>query len=323
MTEMALDFWTDETSVLFTSYWGWSPEEWGTVGWSGERGRARMMNLLRQVTDPFITVGYVTSNQTHSDPGLKGKIAGFYLVSHEIGDRDDFIHPVHHDNFPEKWRHSLRALRAFSYLPEHRLSVSDLDPTFLGRARSIAAMGELLTDPEHIRLLRETPCAEVDVYTPVGTRRESAEGDDERGWVKAGPASKDGYEVSQGAHALPRELYVLRLDGDTSAYLGQPANGRAIYKIGLSVSPELRRLTHQKALPRGAFQWVVDRTSRGTGFGYCSSFEAAVAGEDAMKKLLTSDAEWLGGEFYLAGRTEIDAAWRDGLAAAKSYRSES
>ena len=87
------DIWDRGYSVLFTSFWNWTPETWGTVGWTGVRGLTRRSNLLAQLTDPFITVCYITSNQTYIDRALKGKIAGFYLVSHESGDRDEFTHP--------------------------------------------------------------------------------------------------------------------------------------------------------------------------------------------------------------------------------------
>jgi len=306
------NFWTDETSVLFTSFWGWGPDTWGTVGWTGDRGLTRRTNLLKKLTDPFITVCYVTSNKTYIDPDLKGMIAGFYLVSHQTGDRDTFTHPIHHDRDPQKWRHSLRAIRAFSYLPEHRLSVTEFDPTLPARARSVSAMGEILTDPAQIALLRETPWVEVEVYTPGAQGTESDETFPHQGQVRAGPASLDGYVVSGGTRLLQRELYVLRLTGDTDAYLGKPADGRSIYKIGLSASPDMRRQSFQKSMPRGAFNWRVDRTTGGSELGSGFSFDAAVAGEDAIKKCLVNSAEWLGGEFYLATESEIDEAWKIG-----------
>lgn len=138
MTNDSAEFWTSNTSVLFTSLWGWSPETWGTIGWTGDRGHTRRANLLKTLSDPFITACYVTSNKSYADPELKGKLAGFYLVSHELGDRDEFSHPIHHSRNPDKWRHSLRAIRAFSYLPEYRLPVLKFDPTISDRARSVA-----------------------------------------------------------------------------------------------------------------------------------------------------------------------------------------
>jgi len=312
------DIWGHGFSVLFTSYWGWLPDEWGTVGWSGARGLSRRSNLLAQLTDPFITVCYVTSNKSFIDPYLKGKIAGFYLVSHQTGDRDEFTHPSHHGRDIDKWRHSLKALCAFSYLPEHRLSATDLDPDILARARSVSAMGEILTDPQQIELLRNTPWIEVDVYTsPSSSEAQPNDTASPNGMVQAGPASNEGYVVAAGTQWMPRELYILRLSGDIGAYLGKPADGRAIIKVGLSASPEMRRQSIQKAMPRGAFQWKVDRTTISSGRTRYPSHAVAVQGENAMKSHLAAHAEWLGGEFYLASEEEIETAWQLGCQAAQ------
>src|SRR5690606_26780323 len=90
-----------------------------------------------------------------------------------------------------------------------------------------------------------------------------------QGMVQAGPASSDGYDVASGSQWTPRELYILRLDGDVDAYLGRPASGRVIIKVGLAASPDIRRQTFQKAMPRGTFQWKVDRTTSGCGLALC------------------------------------------------------
>lgn len=312
-------FWTDDMSVLFTSFWGWDPATWGAIGFTNERGRTRRENLLSQLTDPFITVCYVTSNQTYIDPALKGMIAGFYLVSHERGDRDEFTHPIHFERSPEKWRHSLRAVRAFGYLPEHRLSVRDFDPSIIDRARSVAGMGEIITDPAKIARLKNIPWVELEIYTSASDVDDKSVADVARqGMVRAGPANAEGYVVANGTQFLPRELYVLRLDGDTDAYLGGPSSGRAIFKIGLAASPDLRRQIFQNAMPRGAFQWKVYRTTSDCGLAHYPSHAVAVKGENAMKRHLASYAEWLGAEFYLASEEVIEAAWQLGCEAAQN-----
>lgn len=312
----ASDIWDRGYSVLFTSFWGWSPETWGTIGWTGERGLTRRSNLLAQLTDPFITVCYVTSNKTDIDPDLKGKIAGFYLVSHETGDRDEFTHPIHHGRNVEKWRHSLRATRAFSYLPERRLDVAALDPGLLARARSVSAMGEVLTDHDQMKLLRQTPWIEVEIYT-AATRLQTGAvvQDGSRGMVRAGPANGEGYVVAGGSQWTPRELYILRLEGDIDAYLGRPSEGKAIIKVGLSASPDMRRQGIQKSMPRGAFKWKLHRTTASSGLPVCANHAVAVQGEDAMKRHLASHAEWLGGEYYLATEADIETAWHFGCQA--------
>lgn len=316
----AAPVWTNDHSVLFTSFWGWTPETWGTIGWSGERGRTRRENLLTELTDPFICVCYVTSNKTYIDPDLKGMIAGFYLVSHERGNRDDFTHPIHHQRDPDKWQHSLRAIRAFSFLPEHRLTVPELDPSLLDRARSVSAMAEVLTDPALINRLRDSPWHEVDVYKPhSASPSHVSPAHNGAGLVPSGPDNSGGYEVSDRAKALPRQLYVLRLDGDTAAFLGRSVDGAHIYKIGLSVSPDTRRQSLQKSMPMGAFQWSVVNTTRRDGHEPYVQFAAAEAGEMAMKRFLAVNGEWLGGEFYLADDASILAAWDIGREAAKTF----
>lgn len=318
------DFWTDDTSVLFTSYYGWTPETWACVNWSDEKGRSRRDNLLRELTDPFITVCYVTGNSSYFDPAAKGLITGFLLVTHEPGDRDEFTHPIHHDFEPAKWRHSLRAIRAFGYVPEHRLRAVEFMPELSQGGQAVATWGKVLDDRQQIKRLRTIPWREVEVYSPGDkTDRQLIERMSERGWVQAGPSASQDYLVSPSAASLPCQLYVLRLEGAPDAYLGKPAGGRFIYKLGVSRSPELRRQAFQKAMPRGVFRWTTERTTGDaegvTGFG----FAAAVAGEYAMKRSLSAAAEHLGGEFYLATPAQIDDAWRAGHDAAASFVGDS
>lgn len=138
-----------------------------------------------------------------------------------------------------------------------------------------------------------------------------------KGMVQAGPASNEGYVVSAGTQWLPRELYILRLSGDIGAYLGKPADGRAIIKVGLAASPDIRRQSIQKAMPHGAFRWTTDRTTTAHGRARYPNHAVAVRGENAMKSYLAAHAEWLGGEFYLASDEDIETAWHLGCQAAE------
>lgn len=314
-SESTANFWTNETSVLMTALWNWTPETWAAVGWSNDAGRSYRDNLLKKVTDPFITVVYVTANNG-AKKSLHRQVVGFYLTSHETGDRDEFTDHSQWNRHPKKWRHSLRAVRAFRYVPEYRFSVNNLDPTLIKRIRAVGYWGELIVDPDIRDRLRNTPWEEVPVYGSRKQTPRAPENNQLPNMVKAGPASGQGYTVSEGVAHLPRQLYLLRLDGDPDALLGKPADGRSIYKVGLSISPELRREAFQKALPGDAYNWRVERTSKADGPGDLS-FEAAVAGENAMKLYLSQCDGWLGGEFYLASKGQIEEAWDSGLSAAE------
>ncbi len=318
MSQDSADFWTEKTSVLFTSFWGWSPETWGTIGWTGEAGLSRRTTLLQELTDPFIAVVYVT--KAIGEEHLRGKIAGFYLVTHEVGHRDDFTHPSHHDLEPQKWQHSLRAMRAFSYVPEHTILAADFDPTLRNRSLAVSRWCETITDPTKIALLRAIPWIETAVYrTPKQEITEDVSNDPLRGFNRAGPANRTGYVVSSSAQDLKRELYTLKFNGPVDAFLGRAADGKHIFKIGLSGSPALRMQSLQSALPEGAFRWGIHLQSGQERPKRLFSFEAAVTGEYAMKKSLATSAEWLGGEFYLAREEDLATAWKLGIEAAISY----
>ena len=264
--------------------------------------------LLGQITNPFITVVYVTGDRANIDPADYGNIAGFYLVSHETGDRDEFTHPIHHARQPDKRPPSPRAARAFTYLPEYRLVPKALDQGILSRARPIAKWGELLTDPQQIELLRGTPWVEVDIYQGQQTPIASSAAGPKSGWVPAGPAAGGDYTVS-GSAELRRHLYILRLTGDPAVFLGRDTGAARIFKVGLSTSPELRRQAIQKSMPRCAFSWQIHRSTASAEAAEGLTFEAAVAGEYAMKKHLAVCAEHLGGEFYLASEEQAAKAW--------------
>lgn len=314
-----VSFWPDDIDVLLTSFWGWSPETWGAVGFTSE-GRRR--NLLNTLSNPFITVCYVTSNKNFIDSDIKGKIAGFYLVSHETGDRDAFSHPNHHSDQPDKWRFSLRAIRAFTYLPEYRIGIKDFDSSLIdgGKARSIASSGKLVADREQIDRLRNIPFEEVAIYTPLSENFQATQSvSGSLGLVQAGPANREGYFVAGGKDVLPRELYILRLHGNTSAYLGYPSDNATIFKVGLSVSPDMRRQKLQKSMPEGAYKWAIERSTRLDGAVPYSTYAIAEKGELAMKCYLAEHAKWLGGEFYLATEKVIKEAWREGQRASSEF----
>jgi hypothetical protein len=312
---MSNSIWDDIPSVWLTSFWGWSPETWGKVGFTAP---GRRDTVVRETSDPFIMVVYVTKQAPNDDPDIRGKVAGFYIVSHIQGHRDEFTAPKHHQLTPHKWIYSLKALRAFSFLPEYRLDIDEFDPTIVHRAQSVARDSEEL-DKARIDKLRSLPFVEVPVFGGAA----SVDGDiivphDGRTKVKAGPVNRSGYFVPGEPLDTPKELYALRLHGNMSHYLGEDAEGREIFKIGLSMSPQTRHSAFQRAMPGGAFVWELCRTTQRDGHARYPSFEVAEAGEDKMKDILGEQGKHLGGEFYAATKNVFDAAWKAGRQAALS-----
>jgi hypothetical protein len=309
---MTEDIW-DNKSVYLTSFWGWSPETWGTVGFTSE---ARRNTIVREATDPFIAVIYVTKNAPNDEYDIWGKITGFYVVSHIEGHRNEFTAPHHHERNPEKWQYSLKALRAFNFLPEYRLDIDAFDPTIKTRAQAIAQWGEELPhDP--VQRLKKIPYVEVPVYGGSSSVNDRIHVPlSGQHMVRSGPANRSGYVVAGEPVDTEKELYALRLEGDISAFLGEPADENKIFKVGLSLSPRTRLETFRKTMPEGAFNWSLHRSTRNDGYAPYPNFESAEKGECAMKEYLGREGRWLGSEFYAATSEHFEKAWCLGREAA-------
>jgi hypothetical protein len=310
------DVWENGWSVYITSFWGWSPATWGTVGFTGT---GRRKTIIETTTDPFLMVVYVTKSAPTADRDMLGKVTGFYVVSHIEGHRNAFTDSIHHARNPDKWQYSLKAIRAFSFLPEYRIHIDKFDPTLRTRAHAVAAYGEEL-GADKIALLKRVPYVEVpvfggpdfilgDIRVPIAHK------------VKAGPVNRGGYVVPGEPPDTEKELYILVLNGDMSAFLGEAGAGRRIFKIGLSLSPKTRLEAFRKTLPQGAFSWQLHRSTRADGHVPYPSFEAAVFGETAIKNYLGQHGTWRGGEFYAATEAQIETAWTRGRKAALAWPS--
>ncbi len=313
---MSADIWNQGHTVHITSFWGWSPETWGKVGYS-QAGRRE--TVIKSTTDPYIMVVYITKQAPGVDRDTRGKIVGFYLVSHVQGHRDKFTDPIHHGLNRDQWQYALKALRAFSFVPEYQLDIDTFDPTIIERPMAVSKFGEE-APPERVELLNSLPFIEVPVYGGTLPVDETIQVPKQGQYkVRAGPVNRSGYTVDGEPFDTEKELYALRLNGDTGVFLGEPARDRIIFKIGLSISPNFRLQAFQKALPEGVFSWELYRTTRSDQMNPYSSFEAAKAGEDVMKDFLGQNADWLGGEFYAATPKQFNTAWNLGKDAAFKY----
>jgi hypothetical protein len=315
------DIWEGK-SVYIKGFYGWTPETWAAIGFSNNRRET----LISNTTDPFIMIIYVTENAKAASADIRGKIVGFYIVSHQKGHRNEFTDPIHFQRQPEKWQNALKAVRAFSFLPEYQPHVYDFDPSLKSGVLGKSSNGVKL-DADKVEELKLLPYVEVPIFDSVyktSRTTDNAIRVPSLNKVQGGPQNRSGYTVEGEPLETEKELYALCLDGDTSHFLGEPANGRKIYKIGLSLSPRTRLLALQKSLPEGAYSWNLHRSTRTDGHPAYPNFEAALKGEDAMKNYLGqfAHAKHLGGEFYAATEDHFQTAWRLGREAALQESNE-
>jgi len=300
---MSANPWEITSQVMLKYFWGWSPETWATLSFSNS-GRRR--TVVSESEAPFIAA--ICVSERVSDRTLAGKIVGFYLVSHIEGHRNDFTDAIHHSRDPKKWQYGLKASRAFTFLPEYPVQTYDLHPGIRSRAQSVGTFGEWLKE-EQIERLKRIPFVEVpvfggasfligDVYVPpLASARYS---------VKGGSVNRSGYEVAGEPADTEKELYILELTGDASTFLEKGLSDFRIFKVGLSISPSVRLEAFRKSMPRGTFKWELLRSTRRDGHAPYPSFEAAEAGEWAMKEYLgrKGQGRWLGASFTLRQRTK-------------------
>lgn len=318
------NIWQDR-NVLLKGFWGWSPEKWASLGFTNE---SYVKKLIDENTDPFIVVSYITETRNKHD--FKGKIVGFYLVSHEVGHRNDFTDPAVHSFEPDKWQHSLRIVRAFSFLHEYMLDVYAFDPPLIlkSQAQPTAVWGKKLTDEKTLNLLRSLPYKEVPVYKGKTIVNESIQVPcTQKHKVAGGPINRKGYTVPGEPFDTEKELYALILEGElASVFLGN-VTGLQIYKIGLSISPQSRLNSFQKSLPNtfpeeGQIKWSLYKSTRLDGHDPYPNFESALEGENAMKDYLGKNGTWLGGEFYAITKEEFELAWLIGRQSALLEKSD-
>lgn len=318
----------DNPSVWITSFWGYSPETWGCVGFTSE---ARPRNIIKETTDPFIMAIYVTETAPGNSP-FKGKIAGYYELSHEIGLKEDFIatdqmNAAHHPE--EKWAHSFKALRAWEIDDAFKPTIKEFHPDLVKnkQQQTVSTWAKALP-AEQIERLRALPCKEVQVFKQAKVETLDSLTFAGSGRVGGGNFRGGGYEVGE-PNSHEKQIYILELLGDANDFVESVRDEQKIYKVGLSAWPPGRKMALNAALPNGKFVWVLRNMTENEALAPYSTFKIAKVGEDAMKDFLAEkhrspdDAtRHLGGEFYLVDENSIEKAWSLGCSAANKAESE-
>ncbi len=309
-------------NVWLTSFYGFRPEEWGLLGFTDE-GRRR--SFIEGSKPGVLVVVYGAGQASKED---LGKVIGIQQCSHQLGKSRQFMAPsawAAKERDPEraaKWNYAVKATRAWRVTPESRMDVREFAPdaTSTGAWQHIGSRGVTLTRKEALNILK-LDLQEVDVFGEnpiIGSAPGSAK--EILAPSKAGPVSQNAFVTRESEG--PKHLYVLRLQGDTDAFLGKPADGKMIVKAGFSRSPRTRCDDHNRTLPECAFHWEILYSGPASGYDPYPSSDHAKAGERAMQTILCRlpSGGSLGREFFLADSDLILEAWQKGNLAAKEYK---
>lgn len=304
--------------VWLTSYYGFTPETWGLVTFTFESDRT---SFIKNSVPGTLIVIYGTKDLP---PDQAGRILGVQQVSHLTGPSQDFIEPsrwkIKQSEYPGSWNYGVQCLRAWKLPEEFSILVDEFAPETYSYAdaRTIGRRGKKLTAKEARKLLK-LPFVEIPVYGGRAVElMEAQKGEHVFTPSKAGPVSQTPYLVREAEG--PKHLYMLSLRGDLKQFVGEKPAGRRIIKVGFSASPDTRRLAFDAALPGDRVGWDLHRSTFRDGSAPFPSSKHALAGEQAMKDVLSSKGRSLGREFFMADDTAIEEAWQSAIDAAKGWK---
>ncbi|MDB6455162.1 hypothetical protein [Falsirhodobacter sp. 20TX0035] len=304
----------DPPNVWLTSFYGFNPAQWGYLGFSTKGQRDHFIKN----TQPGVLV-VIYGHKSKAPANQQGQVIGIQQVSHRVNSAQAFMDPAvwaakEADAVTKgKWDLGVKATRAWKVVPESYELIDNFanESYSTDAAQFIGSQGKRLTPAEAIKILDLTLIEtsvfgerSIDAAVPVN-------GEELLRSSKPGPVSQTGYTVKEAEG--PKENYILQLNGDLDAFLGRPALGRKVVKVGMSVSPSTRMDAFNAALPACAFKWSIHRSNSLDGRAPYASSKLGLRGEEGMKQVMAAKAEWLGGEFYLASQDVIDAAWAAGI----------
>jgi hypothetical protein len=308
-----------------TSFWGFSPETWGCIGFDDEAKRQKFINSTKS---GVLVAIYVTKDR---DPGhMGGKLVGIYEVSHQKKhvrqciSGDQWARKQADPESKGKWEFSLKVTRAWYVVEEEWQKIDDVLPNTYSRydARfQIGAKGVPINQEEIENLLKltvfEVPVFGGQTEVKLGIQSLSNVMKPSRAIVP----SKEPYWV--GETDGPKHLYILNLKGNLQTYLGKEKaelEDKMIVKVGFSKSPLTRCQQIQSAYPAGEYNWEVFKPETIPNIPPYLNAEIAIIGENRMKeRMIEAGAQSLGREFFLTDIGTVLKVWVAGKMAIDAY----
>lgn len=288
--------------IWLRSFYGFTPEDDGYIGWTEEDRRDRMLGLIED-GDLFMIYGAVSPE---TDKAQRNRVIGFLQVeARTIRDIDKSsaagMQRKKENGWQEKWTYALPVVRAWrveesilleriapeTYRPEAGQAIAVWSPPLLQKEIDLA----LRINVTEVNVFGEPPLSEpASENQPLAVAFHPS---------RAFPGSFG--ERSSTYEDGPTQLYLARFNGDGFALLGQPKpqfDQTVLVKIGVS-NEVTRRLSELNAgfPPAAKGKWVMEIVSQ--------PFEghtAAEAAEQAFKDKAEKQLRSLGGEFFQGDR---------------------
>ncbi|MBY3390455.1 GIY-YIG nuclease family protein [Rhizobium laguerreae] len=285
-------------SIRLRSFYGFSPEEDGYLGWSEEGARDRMLELIED-GDLFLIYGAVSAETSKNE---RHRVLGFLQIERRaIRDVDKAsavgLKRKRDHGWADKWSHAIPVVRAWR-VDEPMLLETVAPVTYRPEAgQAIAVWSPELTQSE-IDLALKVKVTEVNVFgePPIA---ETA--------MKKAPLAEAfrpscAFPGTFGERTSvyedgPTHLYLARFEGDGFAMMGLAKasfDKSALIKIGVSNDMKRRLSELNSGFPPAAKgQWKIELKSEPY-----DGKAAAEAAEQRFKDAAAKRLQSLGGEFF-------------------------
>lgn len=285
-------------SIRLRSFYGFSPEEDGYLGWTEEASRDRMLALVRN-GDLFMVYGAASAETSQHE---RRRVLGFLQIEARAIRDTDKISPIglkykQDHGWKEKWCYALPVVRAWR-VDEPTLLETIAPVTYRAEAGQAIAVWSPELTPSEIDLALKVKVTEVNVFgeSPVPEtavkRRPLAEVFQPS---KAFPGSFG--ERTSTYEDGPTHLYLARFVGDGFALMGLQKlqfDKSDLIKIGVSNDVKRREEELNCGFPPAAKgRWKIEVTSQ-----LYDKKAAAEAAEKAFKDRGQKELISLGGEFF-------------------------
>jgi hypothetical protein len=306
----------EDPKVWIKAFWGFTPEEWGAVGFTDETARDA---LLADIGNIGLVLIYGSTTAKTIYPEERGRVLGLYAVTGKAVDIADHVDPAMLAEARKKagreaaWRYAVPGVRAWRVPVEQAPRIADIAPeTYDSEAgTTIARRGRKLSKADAQRILSlvleergvyklsQVPQNEV---APLAERLRPS---------KAGPISVLP-KTSQADDGF-KHAYILTLSGDAGHFLDDTSGrweGCRIVKVGISKHPSKRCDDINRNYPHGAYAWRLTHSTFRDGLETLFA-PSAVDMENVLKGLFEQRGTSLGGEFFVIKSDAIRPIWSD------------
>lgn len=287
-----------QRGIFLRSFYGFDPEEDGSIGWTEEGPRDRMLGRLED-GDLFMIYGASSAETKKSHRNL---VLGFLQVERRSTRDADKASPSGMERkrvngWLDKWTFAIPVVRAWR-VTESVLLERVAPTTYRPEAGQAIVVWNPQLLPEEMELALKIRVREVNVFGETPLSGSEPDNKPLAEVFKPSNAFPGGFgERTSVYEDGPTRLYLARFDGDGYALLGQEKpmfNDAVLLKVGVSNDVKRRADEINGGFPPASVgRWTMQLVSEPF-----SSKAAAEAAEHAFKDAAAVRLKSVGGEFF-------------------------